>query len=290
MGQVTGWADVDGHGNHHAFLYSDGQMRDLGTLGGAQSEGRAINDAGQVTGWAWTADDGEHAFLYHDGQMQDLATFPNGPSNGLGINNEGQVVGMLAAHAFLYTDGQMLDLNTLISLNRGMTLTAATAINDRGQIVVTDGNHAYLLTPVPIHDEDYTVTNAFSGLVLDDPDSSPDSGKQIIQSPATGNKNQKWHFAQQPDGFYTIQNVASGLFLTYPGAADWEQRVQLQQQTATNDASQLWMVNPVGTSSYVIYNKAGDLVINDPEFSQQPGQGMVLSHVNGGTNQRWFIR
>src|SRR5438105_2895991 len=39
---------------HHAFLYGNGTMSDLGTLGGINSEGRAINLAGTVAGWANT--------------------------------------------------------------------------------------------------------------------------------------------------------------------------------------------------------------------------------------------
>jgi probable HAF family extracellular repeat protein len=43
-GQVTGAS------NGHAFLYRDGQMRDLGALLGSGSSASAINDAGQITG------------------------------------------------------------------------------------------------------------------------------------------------------------------------------------------------------------------------------------------------
>src|SRR3982751_4757094 len=68
-GQVTGndgWLDV------HAFLYSNGQMTDLGTLGGSGSSGGyGINDAGQVVGGSDTSTDARHAFLYTDGQMTD---------------------------------------------------------------------------------------------------------------------------------------------------------------------------------------------------------------------------
>ena len=52
-----------------AFLYSDGQVQDLGTLGGTQSVARSINDADQVVGEANTdGDAATHAFLYSDGR------------------------------------------------------------------------------------------------------------------------------------------------------------------------------------------------------------------------------
>ena len=49
-------------------------MQDLGTLGGTLSEGLAINDSGQVTGSASTADGEDHAFLWDGTRMVDLGT------------------------------------------------------------------------------------------------------------------------------------------------------------------------------------------------------------------------
>ena len=49
-------------------------VTDLGTLGGAYSDGFGINASGQVTGWSYTTGDAaDHAFLY-DGTMHDLGT------------------------------------------------------------------------------------------------------------------------------------------------------------------------------------------------------------------------
>jgi probable HAF family extracellular repeat protein len=90
LGQVTGYS-----GGPRAFLYSNGQMADLGSLGGGSSTGTGINDAGQVTGYSDTPVVGRtHAFLYNNGQMIDLGTLPGGNySVGYGINNAGQVTG-----------------------------------------------------------------------------------------------------------------------------------------------------------------------------------------------------
>src|SRR6478736_700421 len=48
-------------------------VTDLGALGGMVSEAFGINNAGQVTGGAQTADGQFHAFLY-DGTMHDLGS------------------------------------------------------------------------------------------------------------------------------------------------------------------------------------------------------------------------
>jgi len=91
--------------------------------------------------------------------MIDLGTLGGSLSVGRGINNAGQVAGYSntspgAYHAFLYSNGQMMDLNDLIDAP-GISLTSATAINDRGQIVANGTSSqipalaAFLLTPIP---------------------------------------------------------------------------------------------------------------------------------------------
>jgi probable HAF family extracellular repeat protein len=85
-----------------AFLYTDGAMRDLGSLGGLTSgllaQPAAINSAGDVVGRSFTADRAQHAFLYSNGQMIDLnSAIPTGAGwtlrEAVGINDKGQIVG-----------------------------------------------------------------------------------------------------------------------------------------------------------------------------------------------------
>jgi probable HAF family extracellular repeat protein len=69
-------------------------MTDLGTLGGAESGAYDINEAGQIVGWAETAEGEEHATFWHDGTTFDVDT---SESLALGINQSGQIVGRVQA-------------------------------------------------------------------------------------------------------------------------------------------------------------------------------------------------
>jgi len=136
---------------YHAFLYKDGQMKDLGTLGGLGSSATAINDFDQIVGASYSAYYGEvHAFLYEDGQMKDLGDLGGdfdpeiGQDRANGINDSGQVVGQSLKssknfHAFLYRgEGPMQDLGDLVTSGEGAS--GATAINDFDQIVGASNN------------------------------------------------------------------------------------------------------------------------------------------------------
>jgi probable HAF family extracellular repeat protein len=80
----------------HAVLWADGTMTDLGTLGGAESNALAINDAGQLAGAAETATGAWHAVLWAGGAPTDLGTLGGSRSAALALNNAGQVAGWAA--------------------------------------------------------------------------------------------------------------------------------------------------------------------------------------------------
>lgn len=119
----------------HAFLWANGTMMDLGTLGGDHSRAVAINDRGQTVGSSTTASGESHAFLWENGEMRDLGTLGGTTSSATAINNRGQVVGVSRTasgeeHPFLWENGEMRDLGTL-----GGPRGEAKAINERGQVV-----------------------------------------------------------------------------------------------------------------------------------------------------------
>ena len=143
-GQIVGFSTVNttpdpfsfGGASIHPFIWQNGAMRDLGTLGGpdaAASPGCANERSGLVTGFSFinstpnpdTGAPTAHAFLWQDGRMIDIPTFGGTLVSGeldagaLCVNNRGQVAGASTLpgdsvlHPFLWDRGVLTDLGTL---------------------------------------------------------------------------------------------------------------------------------------------------------------------------------
>lgn len=130
-----------------AFIWHDGVLRDLGTLGGTDSCALFINERGQATGNSFTnstVNPGTgfgvptvHPFLWDGDEMRDLGALGNGTvATASGINNHGQVAGAsnladdLVFHAFLWDKGRLSDLGSL-----GGDFVEVIGLNEEGEVV-----------------------------------------------------------------------------------------------------------------------------------------------------------
>jgi probable HAF family extracellular repeat protein len=129
-----------------ATRWSNGQVYDLGTLGGENSGATAINGRGWTIGWAYLGNNHfMHAALWEPTTTAyDLGTLGGQNSTALGINLEGDVAGAAQTvwgvwRAVLWTHKHFLavDLNSEIGQKTNdITLTSAVATNDRCQVAV----------------------------------------------------------------------------------------------------------------------------------------------------------
>jgi probable HAF family extracellular repeat protein len=136
-GQVAGTVSADDGWDRRAFLWQNGVMTKLGTLGGHESHASAINRKGHVVGASERADTFTHAFVYRNGRMHDLGALDGDlNSSATGINDAGQVVVNSFAsggiyRAFIHQGGA----KTRLPLVDGATWTLAEDINNQGWVV-----------------------------------------------------------------------------------------------------------------------------------------------------------
>lgn len=112
-------------------------ITDLGTLGGAYSNGVSLNDAGQIAGYSHLAANASlHAFIWQDGTgLTDLTSIGGSHSLAAGMNNSGLVVGNSMnigntdVGCFVWNLGASNPLSTL-----GGASCRATSANDNGAI------------------------------------------------------------------------------------------------------------------------------------------------------------
>jgi uncharacterized membrane protein len=134
----------------HAFLWYNGNKKDLGTLGGPDSAAFLVNEEGQVAGTSdvdynvnpVTGGPTVHPFLWQHGEMIDLvAAAPEGMFGGTygiaaWLNDKGQVLGTMNLpgdttwRSFVWDKGVVTPLGTL-----GGITTTAQFLNNSGHAV-----------------------------------------------------------------------------------------------------------------------------------------------------------
>ena len=158
-----------------AVLWKNGQLLNLGSLGGSASFSQSINNRGQVVGFstntvidpfslygffffASSNSTQTRGFVWQYGHMEDLGTLGGADANAAFVNDRGQIsgesytnsipnptTGIPTLDPYLWERGNMTDLGTL-----GGVLGFVNAMNNRGQVVGLSDlagdltNHAFL--------------------------------------------------------------------------------------------------------------------------------------------------
>lgn len=133
------------------FLWENGTMLDLGSLGGTFGFPNGLNSGGQVVGNSNLEGDlAQHPFLWSGGIIEDLGTLGGDNGEAMWINDAGDVVGSANIdvpcsgcdgpgtqeyHAFFWREGDMRDLGTVA----GDKCSVAYGINARSQVVGASG-------------------------------------------------------------------------------------------------------------------------------------------------------
>lgn len=141
-GQSTGASGNYQTETDGAFVFRNGMLTNLGSLGGKAAIGNGINASGEVAGYSQNATGAYRAFISNGDMLVDIGDLGGGSAVAYAINDAGQVVGSAvtatgANHPFLYSNGQMTDLGTLGSPDNVDWWNSAQGINNSGVVTGT---------------------------------------------------------------------------------------------------------------------------------------------------------
>lgn len=155
LGMVVGNSQIS-DSNSHAFLYNkdDPQnfMKDLGTLGGAESFAYAINNNGIIVGATHDSTQQLRAASYENekGWIAFESLEGETKSRAFDMNSYGVAVGSAeldkTKSAVRYVDNKVEDLNAYLPKNSTWRLSSASGVNDVGEIVgvaTSNGNNKF---------------------------------------------------------------------------------------------------------------------------------------------------
>jgi probable HAF family extracellular repeat protein len=91
-GEVLGTSQRDPGSPYRSFVWRDGVVTDLGSLGGPNTYAFDINDRGQVVGYSHTPEELVRAFRWQDGTMVALPALGL-TSTAIDVNRHGAIVG-----------------------------------------------------------------------------------------------------------------------------------------------------------------------------------------------------
>lgn len=156
-GIVAGFSEA-APGDSRAVLWRQGEIVELGTLGGPTSVATGINERGTVVGWSTTVDGGSRAFVWDEASgIRPLAGIQDIPSAATDITESGVIVGWMEPimsfpvgerrqrRAFAWEHGRVTDLGDLDVIHPSHEhATEALAINEEGVVVGVSASTAFV--------------------------------------------------------------------------------------------------------------------------------------------------
>ena len=239
--EVTGAAAANNSNVSEIFLYENGAMTNLGTLGGPSGIGNGINKFGQVAGYSQNSSGAYRAFLSSGSTLIDIGDLGGGSAVAYALNDLGAVVGSavtakLENHPFLYRNGHMIDLGTLGSSNNNWW-NVASGVNNSGVVTGTSydaqgnffgfvwksGKMTKMGTLGGFWSQGYAINN--KGQVTGLAYTKNGSGHAFIANCATcplkdlgtfaGNTSTVWGFAINDSGIVVGQSTFAGTYHAY---------------------------------------------------------------------------
>ncbi|WP_198520396.1 hypothetical protein [Kitasatospora sp. CB02891] len=242
-GQVVGWSGTP-FGDSRAVLWEPGkQPRDLLAPTGLpdaaaaypRAGANAIDEGGQIVGWAQSASGTDLAWLYSGGGFIPLGTLGGKSAIARGIAPGGQIVvggsttqGEQHWHAFSYARGAINDVGALDGV-----YASAAAVNDRGQFTGESSSgagmeHAVLYRDGVLLDLGTLGGNYATGLGINSAGHVVGFSWTGDQDPLPGGGSLLHPFISTGGLMYDIHDYVTG-------GAGWD----LRRADATNDADQI---------------------------------------------------
>lgn len=150
---------------------------------------------------------------------------------------------------------------------------------------------AFYIVNNTIANATYTLSSSGNGsLVLDTPGASKNAGIQLQLYTQNDTSAQQYVIEKQANGYYTIRNKNSGLYLT--SSSEWRNvhnGLALTQQKLRNDKSSLWMLR--STANGYVISSAWDstYVLDVPGAAFKSGTKIQLYSRNGSKAQLWNL-
>ena len=133
------------------------------------------------------------------------------------------------------------------------------------------------------------VSGASSAMRLDVNGGMLDDGANVQIWSSNGSKAQRWRFAYDGQGYYTITGYDSGKALDVVGAGT-ASGTNVQQYASNETDAQKWRVDGNGDGTYTLINKGSGKALEVVGGATWDGANVQIYKSNGTAAQRWTLK